>query len=344
MWKPIAGLDGYFVNERGEILSKKTMNPRILKINTRSDGFLAAITTILGRKKVIYCHREVAKAFVPNPWGYQYVKHIDGNLVNNYKDNLCWCRLPQDRAMTIPRQKTKARAVTLESIVNQNEEGKMLVSGRMLHDFLEINRDFSNWIKQMIEYGFERGEDYFICSPNLASESRGGQNKKEYALTLDMAKEICMIQRSDKGRIARKYFIDCEKKLKAVATMPTLPDFTNPAEAAEAWAKQYRLSQEATKKLKAAKPKVDYYDKLVDTNHLTNLRDTAKELGVSQKQFIQLLLDKKFLYRDNGGRLKPYAARMEFFKVKEWTKGTMSGCQTFVTVKGKSKLRRLLSG
>tara|TARA_R110001592_G_C13052773_1_gene740303 strand:+ start:435 stop:1262 length:828 start_codon:yes stop_codon:yes gene_type:complete len=88
-------------------------------------------------------------------------------------------------------------------------------SAKRLHDFLEIGRDFSTWIKSRIkQYGFESGINYLIesRSPISGSGNRGCQ--KDYFLTLDMAKELAMVERNEKGRQARRYFIECEKQLK----------------------------------------------------------------------------------------------------------------------------------
>ena len=87
------------------------------------------------------------------------------------------------------------------------------VNARDLHVFLEVGRDFSNWIKDRIdEYGFLENQD-FVCSPNLASKGRGGHNRIDYHLTLDMAQELGMVERNDKGREIRRYFIACRKRL-----------------------------------------------------------------------------------------------------------------------------------
>jgi len=96
-------------------------------------------------------------------------------------------------------------------IITTNEQGSQVVSARELHEFLEVGADFSHWIKRMIEYGFTENEDY-----STFVKKDGRQTLKEYAITLDMAKELSMIQRSEKGKQARKYFIDSEKQLKAI--------------------------------------------------------------------------------------------------------------------------------
>ena len=86
-------------------------------------------------------------------------------------------------------------------------------NARDLHAFLEVGKDFSNWIKDRIEqYEFVEDQD-FVCSPVLASEGRGGHNRKDYHLTLDMAKELSMVERNAKGKQARQYFIECERRL-----------------------------------------------------------------------------------------------------------------------------------
>ena len=89
------------------------------------------------------------------------------------------------------------------------------VSARELHEFLEVGQDFTNWIKRMINYGFELNQDFTV-----AKISEGKVTKHEYIISLDMAKEISMLQRSKKGKQARQYFINCEKKLKEVVKKP----------------------------------------------------------------------------------------------------------------------------
>lgn len=93
------------------------------------------------------------------------------------------------------------------------------------------------------------------------------------------------------------------------------------------------------------KPKADYFDELVDRNLLTNFRDTAKQLHVPERKFIKFLLDKKYIYRDKRGKLKPYANKYEdLFDVKEFTndKTGFSDTQTLITPKGRETFRLLL--
>lgn len=85
-----------------------------------------------------------------------------------------------------------------------------LCNARELHTFLEIGRDYSNWINNRItDYGFVQDEDYIIVT-----ERTNGRPRKEYHITLDMGKELAMVERNEKGRQIRKYFIECEREMK----------------------------------------------------------------------------------------------------------------------------------
>ena len=92
------------------------------------------------------------------------------------------------------------------------------------------------------------------------------------------------------------------------------------------------------------KPKADYFDELVDRNLLTNFRETAKQLGIKEKEFIRFLMEKKYLYRDKRGKLMPYAEKNNgLFEIKECfnEKTQWSGTQTLITPKGRETFRLL---
>ena len=104
-------------------------------------------------------------------------------------------------------------------------------------------------------------------------------------------------------------------------------------------------NSDLTAKNQIMQPKADYFDELVDRNLLTNFRDTAKQLGVKQNTFVKFLLDRKYLYRDKHGNLKPYAAHATngLFEVRESVneKTGWAGTQTLVTPKGRETFRLL---
>lgn len=108
--------------------------------------------------------------------------------------------------------------------------GIQAVSGRYLHSFLQSKQDFSTWIKNRIkQYGFVENQDYQVFHQIVKNQSfapqnygakRGGSNKVEYALSIDMAKELSMVERTERGRQARRYFIECEQALKKQKMLP----------------------------------------------------------------------------------------------------------------------------
>ena len=87
------------------------------------------------------------------------------------------------------------------------DSDKPVVSGRELHGFLDVKTAYKDWFPRMVEYGFVDGTDF--CS--ILSESTGGRPSIDHAITLDMAKELAMLQRNEKGKQARQYFIAIEK-------------------------------------------------------------------------------------------------------------------------------------
>lgn len=233
----------------------------------------------------------------------------------------------------------------LIKITEQN--GQQVVSARELHLFLESKQDFSTWIKNRIEkYDFIENEDYILLHNFVEQTGRGGHNKKEYALTIDMAKELAMVEGNEKGKQARRYFIECEKKLREVVSnqqryIPkTLP------EALRAYADEVEKNQLLEEKIKQDEPKVDYFDNLIERDLLTNFRDTAKELGMKQQEFIQTLLDKSYIYRDKAGNLKPYSQYSDLFTLKEFINSYngKAGLQTLITPKGRAVLLRIIKG
>ena len=130
-------------------------------------------------------------------------------------------------------------------------EERQAVNARELHAFLEVESKFADWIKNRIEeYGFIENADFLVSKIlDTKPTGRGGNRKPiiEYFLTLDTAKELAMVERNAKGREARRYFIECERQAKQAAV--ALPDFTNPAEAARAWAAEVEKNAEQRKTL-----------------------------------------------------------------------------------------------
>ena len=216
------------------------------------------------------------------------------------------------------------------------------VSARELHTFLGVQTRFNDWIATRIsEYDFMENQDYVRFTENPV-KPQGGRPSMGYFITLRMAKELSMVERNEKGKQARKYFIECEEQLKEAATQKPVP--LTFAEALRAYADEVEAHEQTKQTLTIAEPKAQYFDKLVERNLLTNFTTTAKEFGIKRKDFINYLLDNGYIYRDQQGNLLPYATHVpHLFEVKEYSKDAHSGVQTLVTPKGRETLRLLLT-
>lgn len=102
--------------------------------------------------------------------------------------------------------------------INQNEQGEARVNARDLHDALNVKARFNDWITRMIEYGFTEGIDFYSF---LSKTQNGGRPSVEYNLTISMAKEVAMLQRNEKGKEVRNYFIQVEDRYKKLANDPS---------------------------------------------------------------------------------------------------------------------------
>ena len=217
------------------------------------------------------------------------------------------------------------------------------VSARELHEFLDVGTRFNDWFPRMCEYGFKEGEDFNLLK-NEQVQMEGNRMVSRMVddaiLSLDMAKEICMIQRNEKGKIARQYFLALERDWNSPEKV-----MSRALRYAEQELKQVRaLNSVLTVDNQIMRPKADYFDELVERNTLTNFRETAKELGVPPKNFVRFLLDKKYIYRDKKGKLLPYEEKNNgLFEVKECfnEKTKWSGTQALVTPKGRETFRLL---
>lgn len=170
------------------------------------------------------------------------------------------------------------------------------VNARELHAFLEVGKDFSNWIKDRIEkYGFEEDVDFVkIDSPKLANQRGGDRRSIEYHISLSMAKELSMVERNANGKQARQYFINCERKLKEVTQQPAIPQ-TLP-EALRLAADLAEKNQLLLAEQKANAPKVDFCDQVVADNGSMTITKAAKVIGYPPRKLKDYIRQIGWLY------------------------------------------------
>ena len=194
--------------------------------------------------------------------------------------------------------------------ITTNEVGEPTVLGRELHDFLKVATPYDKWFPRMAEYGFSEGKDF----STFLSESTGGRPSTDHFLTIDMAKEICMIQRTEVGKQARQYFIQVEK------------DYNSPE---KIMARALRIAEKELSTLKLdverMKPKEIFADSVASSQSTILIGELAKILKANgfetgQKRLFETFRQDGFLIKRKGSDYNmPTQKAMELglFEIKE---------------------------
>ena len=163
---------------------------------------------------------------------------------------------------------------TAELIPIREHDGKQAVSGRELHAFLEVTTPYTKWFERMLEYGFTYGVDHADISVRVPSAAGGRDyEQRDHALTLDMAKELAMIQRTDRGKLARQYFIEVEKRARRVPALPA-----SYADALRELASSVEQNAVLEAKVAEDAPKVLFADSVATSDTTILVGDLAKIL------------------------------------------------------------------
>lgn len=202
--------------------------------------------------------------------------------------------------------------------VNENQEP--IVSGRELHEALEIETPYKKWFDRMCEYGFVENQDYCTVGQKCPIANGGYQDVTNHAIKLDMAKEIAMIQRNEKGKEIRKYFIQVEK------------DFNSPE---KIMARALKIAEdriqtlsittkELENKIEEQKPKVIFADSVETSESSILIGDLAKlirqkGIEIGQNRLFQWLRDNNYLIKSGERKNMPTqtAINMGLFEIKE---------------------------
>lgn len=202
-------------------------------------------------------------------------------------------------------------------LVTMNENNEPVVSGRTLHEALGVNTRYNDWFNRMTEYGFTENVDYLVCYSNLSSKTgSGGHNKIDHALKLDMAKEIAMIQRTEKGKEVRQYFIQVER------------EYNTPE---KIMARALKLADTKLKQLETQieimAPKVLFADAVDASKTSILIGDLAKLIkqngvDIGQRRMFDWLRNNGFLCKRKGSDWNMPTQRsmeMKLFEIKEST-------------------------
>lgn len=176
-----------------------------------------------------------------------------------------------------------------------NENGNLMVSARDLHQKLEIKTPYRMWFPRMCEYGFEENRDFRTENKNVlrADGAEMPQKSADHMISLSMAKELCMLQRTEKGKFFRQYFIKVEEAWNSPEAILS--------RALQIAGEKVRRLEEATGQLKEQvalmEPKASYYDMVLACKDLLPTTAIAKDYGMSARQLNRMLADRGIQYR-----------------------------------------------
>lgn len=192
---------------------------------------------------------------------------------------------------------------------------RITLSARELHEFLEIETPFKKWFGRMAEYGFSQEIDYREVMDKIVQNPKGGRPSTDYEITLDMAKEIAMIQRSDKGKEVRQYFLELERRWNSPeAVMNRALEYSR---------KQVKALMEENNELK---PKALFADAVSASDESILIGQLAKLIRqngyeIGQNRLFEWMKENGYLIKSGSRRNQPTqrAMDMRLFEVKERT-------------------------
>ena len=217
----------------------------------------------------------------------------------------------------------------------ENEDGSRAVNARDLHRFLIVEakggqkgEDFSTWIKRSIGHVKAlENTDYVVLDFDYKGlpRSRESDNqvfkvhKREYALSLSLAKEIAMVQNNDKGTEARLYFIECEKRLKnKIVTLPSY-QIEDSIDRAHAWIEEEKERNQLRQRNIVLEPRSKFFEQIVLAEGLLSMEQTAKLLNIKdlgRNNLFKALREGGVLQKDNNSPLQHYMSK-GYFELKE---------------------------
>lgn len=231
--------------------------------------------------------------------------------------------------------------------VNVSKNDEQYVNGRDLHMFLEINTSYSKWFNRMCEYGFVENVDYFTVSKKVLREDGRvmPQTQFEHDLTIEMAKQLCMLARNDKGREAREYFIAVEREWNSPEkVMSRALKIAN-----NVINEQKMVIAQQEQQIAEFQPVRDYVDEILSSTSTLTTTQVAADYDLSARALNKILHEAKLqrnvngqwiLYKDEMGKVYTKSETFTFTR----TDGRLdSKIQTKWTQKGRLRIHEILT-
>jgi phage anti-repressor protein/phage antirepressor YoqD-like protein len=233
------------------------------------------------------------------------------------------------------------------------------VSARQLHSFLDVGKHFRTWVQERIEsFGFVEGQDFVVVEglsrPELGASKSRPQATKEYFLTIDMAKELSMVERNEKGKQARRYFIECEKRMMENTAAPmTREQLLARAvlESQEIIAEKDEVIHQLTEANVELKLDKAVLDRISNAKGAVSLTVAAKIIGKPPHKTISAMAEAGWIYKKNRAQVGWTANQRlinqgfldhNLFMVPTRYGSEMARTQAMVTPKGIIQLAKLM--
>ena len=196
------------------------------------------------------------------------------------------------------------------------KDGLQYISARSLYEGLQVSHRFNDWFFSLLKYGFQEGEDF--TSVQIGTPVNNGAIIKidDYLLTIEMAKQICMLQRSELGKQYRLYFINLEKAWNSPEAI-----MARALQVAQKTLSDVQLKLSAAEsRLEEQKPKVEAYDNFISRDNFCNFRDGANYLHIKQS-YLMNILKSKCIYKNSIGEYRAYGEYSKYFVLRPFDKG-----------------------
>lgn len=227
--------------------------------------------------------------------------------------------------------------------VNENN-GQQTVSARELHEKLEITDRFSRWFDSLLKYGFIKDIDFTSVKTSTLVNNGAERELQDYQITIEMAKQICMLQRSEKGKVYREYFLKLERAWNTPEAV-----MARALQVANRTLDNLKLEVENQQKIiQEQKPKVEFYDDVTGSNNTIDMGEVAKVLNIKnigRNKLFEILRNKNILQQNN----QPYQKFIDigYFRVIESKYSLPNGdvkinLKTVVFQKGLDFIRKTL--
>lgn len=211
----------------------------------------------------------------------------------------------------------------IQELKINDKDGIQTVSARELYKGLEITDRFNRWFESLLKYGFTENEDFTSVRTFTLVNNGAERELNDYAISLDMAKQICMLQRSEQGKRYRQYLINLEKAWNnPVMVMKRALEYAN------------KRAEQLLSECAVMKPKAIVYDNYLARDKFCNFRDAANYFGIKQNELMSLLKS-KYIYKNSSGEYRAYSEYSEYFTLRPFDKGADKvGQQLMLNIKG----------